>query len=150
MYIQVVWCLAACINICIGQETTISSSCQESLLGISDSVWVWRLQMGWIPRWGVLFMAFPLVSAPFILFLQFHLGRDNSRLKFWDGWVVPCLIWGLCLSTESKRFPIPGAMTLDEKPNRGEIDPEETTSTILYCMLVPLWILASLLRKKYL
>jgi hypothetical protein len=41
-------------------------------------------------------------------------------------------------------------MTLDEKPNRGEIDPEETTSTILYCMLVPLWILASLLRKKYL
>jgi hypothetical protein len=35
------------------QETTISGSYQQNLV-ICNSVWVWWLFMGWIPRWGSL------------------------------------------------------------------------------------------------
>jgi hypothetical protein len=42
------------------QETAISGSCQQALLGIHNSVWVWCLYMGWVNLW----MAFPSVSAP--------------------------------------------------------------------------------------
>jgi hypothetical protein len=47
------------------QEKTISGSCQHALLGIHNSVCVWWLHMGWIPRWGSLWMTFPSVSAPY-------------------------------------------------------------------------------------
>jgi hypothetical protein len=46
------------------QETAISGSCQQALVGIHNSVWVWWLYLGWIPRWGSLWMAFPSVSPP--------------------------------------------------------------------------------------
>ena len=36
------------------QETAISGSCQQALLIICNSVQVWWLYMGWIPRWGSL------------------------------------------------------------------------------------------------
>ena len=59
--------------------------------------------MGWIPRWGSLWMAFPSVSAP--LFVPvFPLDRSNSGLKFlrWVGGPIPQLgampnlwIWSL-------------------------------------------------------
>jgi hypothetical protein len=45
------------------QETAISGSCQEALVGIHNSVSVWRLYMGWILRWGTLWMVVPSVSA---------------------------------------------------------------------------------------
>ena len=45
------------------QETAISGSCQQNLAGICNSVWVWWLYMGWIPRWGSLWMVIPSVSA---------------------------------------------------------------------------------------
>jgi hypothetical protein len=38
------------------KETGISGSCQQALLGISNSVGVWFLYMGWISRWGSLWM----------------------------------------------------------------------------------------------
>jgi hypothetical protein len=34
------------------QETDISGSCQQALVGIHNSVWISWLFMGWIPRWG--------------------------------------------------------------------------------------------------
>ena len=46
------------------QETAISGSCQQALVGICNSVWVWWLFMGWIPRWGRFWMVIPSVSAP--------------------------------------------------------------------------------------
>jgi hypothetical protein len=59
------------------QETAVSLSCQQALLGISNSVWVWCLHVGWIPRWGSLWKAFPSVSVP--LFVPvFTLDRSNS------------------------------------------------------------------------
>jgi hypothetical protein len=42
------------------QGAALPGSCQQELFGISNSVWVWFLEMGWIARW----MAFPLVSPP--------------------------------------------------------------------------------------
>jgi hypothetical protein len=32
------------------QQTAIPGSCQQALLGISNTMGVWCLQMGWIPR----------------------------------------------------------------------------------------------------
>ena len=63
------------------KETAISGSCQQALLGIHNSVWVWWLFMGWIPRWGSFWMAFPSVSAPQFV-PAFPLDRTNSGLKF--------------------------------------------------------------------
>jgi hypothetical protein len=45
-------------------ETAISGSCQQNLVGICNGVWVWWLFMGFIPRWGSLWMVLPSVSAP--------------------------------------------------------------------------------------
>jgi hypothetical protein len=46
------------------QETTISRSCQQNLTGICNSVCVLWLIMGWIPRWGSLWMVHPFILAP--------------------------------------------------------------------------------------
>ena len=45
------------------QETAISGSCQQALVGICSSVWVWRLFMGWNSRWGSFWLVIPSVSA---------------------------------------------------------------------------------------
>jgi hypothetical protein len=66
--------------------TAISGFCQQVLLGISNSVWVWCQQMGWIPRWGSLWVAFPSVSAP--LFVpEFTFDRRNSGILEFLKWV---------------------------------------------------------------
>ena len=46
------------------QETALSGSCQQALVGICHSVWVQWLFMGWIPKWGNFQMVVPSVSAP--------------------------------------------------------------------------------------
>ena len=72
-------------------ETAVSGFCQQVLLGINNSVWVWCLQMGWIPMWGSLWMAFPSVSA--LLFVPaFPLDRNHSGLIFFsNGRAAPSL-----------------------------------------------------------
>jgi len=45
------------------QEIAITGPCKQALLGIHNSVWVWLLHMGWIPRWGHLWVAFPSVCS---------------------------------------------------------------------------------------
>ena len=62
------------------QGPHIPGSCQQVLLGIINSVWVWCLQMRWIPGWDSLWMAFPLDFAPFFV-SAFPLDRNNSGLK---------------------------------------------------------------------
>jgi hypothetical protein len=42
------------------QETAISESFQQNLPGVCNSVCVWWLIMGWTPRWGSLWMVYPL------------------------------------------------------------------------------------------
>jgi hypothetical protein len=64
------------------QETALTCSCQQALLIISNNVWVWCLYMGWILRWGSLWIAFPTVSAPHFVPV-FNLDRSHSVLKIW-------------------------------------------------------------------
>jgi hypothetical protein len=40
-------------------ETAITGSLQQNLSGICNSVWVWWLIMGWIPKWGSLWIVHP-------------------------------------------------------------------------------------------
>ena len=47
----------------------MSGSCQQAHVGIHNSVWVWWLYIGWIPRWDSHWMAFPSVSAPHFVFV---------------------------------------------------------------------------------
>lgn len=85
------------------QETAISSFSQQVLLGISHNVSVWWLHIRWIPRQGILWMAFPSGFA--LLFVSvFPLEWSNSGLKFlrWVGGPMPQLgaianiwIWSL-------------------------------------------------------
>jgi hypothetical protein len=44
------------------QETAISDFYQQALPSIHNNIQIWWLYMGWIPRWGSLWMAFPSVS----------------------------------------------------------------------------------------
>jgi hypothetical protein len=46
-------------------ETAISGSLQQNLAGICNSVWVWWLIMGWIPRWCSLWIVSPFDRPPF-------------------------------------------------------------------------------------
>jgi hypothetical protein len=63
------------------QETDISSSCQQALLGMSNSVLVWWLHVGWMPRWDSFWTALLSVSAP-IFVPVFLLYKSNSGLIF--------------------------------------------------------------------
>ena len=65
------------------QETAISGSCQQAILGISNSVWVWCLMWDGSP--GVAVPGWPLLQ-PRLLVSAFPLDRSNSGLKFWR-WV---------------------------------------------------------------
>jgi hypothetical protein len=47
------------------QGIATSGSCQQPLVG--NIVWVWCLYVGWISRWGSLWIAFPSVSAPYLV-----------------------------------------------------------------------------------
>ena len=86
------------------QYTAMPGSCQQVLLGIHNSVWVWCLQMGWIPRWGSLWMALPSVSAPHFVSVSppmsilFPLLRRTEVSTLWSSfflsfmWSVNCIL----------------------------------------------------------
>jgi hypothetical protein len=56
----------------VSQGKAISGSCQQALVGICLSVWLWWFYMGWIPRWGSFSMLIPSVSTPHCLCNSFH------------------------------------------------------------------------------
>ena len=60
------------------QETATLNCCQQALLGISNSDWVWWLHIGWISR--CLWMAFPSGYAPIFVPI-FPLDSSSSGLK---------------------------------------------------------------------
>ena len=53
------------------QETAISGSCQQALVGIHDSVWVF---MVWMLRWCSLWMVIPSVSATHFVSVMHPMG----------------------------------------------------------------------------
>jgi hypothetical protein len=56
------------------QETAISGSCHQVLVGIQNGVWIWWLYMRWIPRWVSFWMPFPSVSEPHFVSLSLPMG----------------------------------------------------------------------------
>jgi hypothetical protein len=85
------------------QETAISGSCQQNLPGICNSVWVWWLIMGWIPRWGSLWMVDPFVSAPNFVSVTPSMGilfpilRRNEVSTLWSSFFLIFLCFANCL-----------------------------------------------------
>ena len=68
-------------------ETAISGSLQQNLAGICNSVWIWWLFMGWIPKWGSLCMVVSSDSAlnfvSVIPSMGILLPLLNRILSFW-------------------------------------------------------------------
>jgi hypothetical protein len=48
----------------VSQQTALSGSCQQNLASVCNGVSVWKLIMGWNPRYGSLYMVHPFVIAP--------------------------------------------------------------------------------------
>ena len=86
------------------QETAISGSCQQALVDIHKSVWVCSLYMGWIPRWGSLWMVMTSVFAPNVvsvtpsMSILFPILRRNEVSTIWSSfflsfmWSVNCIL----------------------------------------------------------
>jgi hypothetical protein len=62
-------------------ETAISGSFQQNLAGICNSVSVWRVIMGWNPRWDSVWMVHPFVSAPNFVSVPPSRGAFSYRIK---------------------------------------------------------------------
>ena len=97
-----VQCLDACICICIGQALAEPlgdsyTRLVQVLLVTSNSVHVWCLQVGWIPRLGSLWRSFLSDSAPYFVPV-FPFDRRNSGLIFFRR-VAISLNQELCLYT---------------------------------------------------
>jgi hypothetical protein len=71
-------------------ETDISGSFQQNIAGICNSVCVWWLIMGWIPRWGSLWMVHLFVLAPTFVSVTPSIGvlspilRRNEVSTLWS------------------------------------------------------------------
>jgi hypothetical protein len=72
------------------QETGISGSFQQNLADISNSVWVWCLIMGWIPKWDSLWIVHTFILAPNFVSITPSMGvlfpilRRNEVSKLWS------------------------------------------------------------------
>jgi hypothetical protein len=93
------------------QETAISGSCQQNLAGICNSVWVLWLYMGWIPRWGSLWMVLPFVSAPNFVSVTPSMGilfpilRRSEVSTLWSSFFFPSCL-PLCSPCRSPLKPV--------------------------------------------
>jgi hypothetical protein len=59
--------------------------------GIHNSIQYWRLYMGWIPRWGSLWLAFPSVSTPHFVSIWVSYLVHPSK-KHWNNHILVSLL----------------------------------------------------------
>ena len=84
------------------QETAIWGSCQQAL-GIHNNVRDWYLYMEWIPRWGSLWLPFPLVSIPHFvsafppMCILFHLLRRTEVSTLWSSFFLSFMCSLYCI-----------------------------------------------------
>ena len=81
------------------QETAISGSCEQSLVGICNSVWVWWLFMGWIPGWGSLSMVL-LSQLRFLspsMGILFPILRRNEVSTLWSSFFLSFMCFANCI-----------------------------------------------------
>jgi len=73
-----------------------------STFGISNSIWVWWLHMGWIPRWGSLWMTFSSVPAPLFVpvFLPMRILFSLIQRRIWNIHILVFLLLELCIVFE--------------------------------------------------
>lgn len=87
----------------VSQETAISGSFQQNLAGICNSIWVWGLIMGWIPRWGSLWMVHTFVLAPNFVSVTPSMGilfpilRRNEVSTRWSSFFLIFLWFANCI-----------------------------------------------------
>jgi hypothetical protein len=85
------------------QERAISGSCQQNPSGICNSAWNWWLYMGWIPRWGSLWMLFPSILAPnFVsvtpsMGILFSILRKNEVSTLWSSFFLSFMCFANCI-----------------------------------------------------
>jgi hypothetical protein len=85
------------------QERAMSGSYQQNLSGICNSVWVWWLYMGWIPRWGSLWMVLPSFSAPNFVSVTPSMGilfpilRRNEVFTLWSSFFLSFMCFANCI-----------------------------------------------------
>ena len=84
-------------------ESAISGSFQQNLAGICNSVCVWWLIMGWIPRWGSLWMILPSVSAPNFVSITPSMGilfpilRREKLYTLWSSYFLSFMCFANCI-----------------------------------------------------
>ena len=86
------------------QETAISGSCQQALVGIHNIVWVWWLYI-WdrSPRWCSPWMVMPSVSAPHFVSVTpsmgilFYLLRSMEVSIFWSSFFLSFMCFANCI-----------------------------------------------------
>jgi hypothetical protein len=85
------------------QEIAISGSCQQNLVGICNSLWVWWLFMGWIPGWGSLWMVLTSVSVPNFVSVTPSIGILFLTLKrskvstLWSSFFLSFMYFANCI-----------------------------------------------------
>jgi len=93
------------------QGTAIPGSCQHALLGISNSDPVWWLHMGWIPRWGSLWMAFPSLCSTCCSCISFRQEELCVKIFKIGGWPHPSTrdcAYALCIVSTSSNSSLLG------------------------------------------
>jgi hypothetical protein len=76
------------------QETAISGSCHQNLAIVCNSVWIWRLFVGWIPYWYTPWMVLPsvrtlnFVSVTPSTGILFPILRRNKVSTFWTSFFL--------------------------------------------------------------
>ena len=85
------------------EDRAISGSCQKNLAGICNSVWVCWLYVGWIPRWGCLWIVLPSVSAPNFVSVTPSMGilflilRRNNISTLWSSLFLSFMCFANCI-----------------------------------------------------
>jgi hypothetical protein len=84
-------------------ETAISGSLQQNIAGICNSVWVWRLIMGWILGCGSLWIVHSFVLAPNFVSVTLFMGilftilRRNEVSTHWSSFFLIFLCFANCI-----------------------------------------------------
>ena len=85
------------------QETAISGSFQQNLATVCTGVSVWKLIMGWIPRYGSLYMVHPLFSAPNFVSVTHSMGvlfpilRSGKVSTLWSSFFLNFMRLASCI-----------------------------------------------------
>jgi hypothetical protein len=85
------------------QEIALLVSCWQNVAGVCNSVCVWWLLMGWIPRCGRLWMVLPSVTGPNFLSVTPSMGilfpilRRNEVSTLWSFFFLSCMCFAYCI-----------------------------------------------------